>query len=216
MTFPFPMFCPSAVALPSIAYQTSAEDINALTTYTFSSQAFGTASATRSIIVGVSSAIAGSATISSATIGGVSATISKQFAQGTRAVAGIIIASVPTGTTGTVAITFNTAMLRCAIGVWAAYDLSSITATATAQSSANPEDLSLNVSANGIAVGVSYNNVISAGSASWTGFTERFDFGVQGLYTGADYTATTAQTPLAVTLTHASPSNDGGVSASFR
>ena len=199
----------------SISYQASYEDQTSQTTYTFASSAFGTANASRRVIIGISSAIVGSATISSVTIGGVSATISVQATQGTRAVTGIAIASVPTGTTGSVVITFSNAMLRCAIGVWATYDLQSNTATATTSSVANPLALSLNVLAGGVALGCLYDNNVGAGVV-WTGFTERYDFGAQGRYSGADYTASAAQTPLSVTATATAAADTGGVAAAFR
>lgn len=102
-----------------------------LSSYTFSSMAFGAAFSGRHILVMVASRASSTQTITSATIGGVTATIVYQ-ASPTGTLGAFLIAAVPTGTTGDVVINFSVAMTRCGIGVIALSDLVSTTATDTA------------------------------------------------------------------------------------
>jgi hypothetical protein len=78
---------------------------------TFSGVSFGAASASRRIYVGVTAGSStNGATISSATIGGVSATIFTLKASGgsfSTGVHNILVASVPSGTTGDISITYS-------------------------------------------------------------------------------------------------------------
>jgi hypothetical protein len=157
----------------TVTYQAFASSNSALQTYSFASQAFGTASTDRVIIVYV--AAENSGTISSATIGGISATILVQQTSGA-VTAGIIAAAVPTGTTGTVAVTMAGTATSCGVGIWSSTGLSGAVATATG-SNANLDALTLNVDSGGFVIAGCINNDDER-DATWAGATEVFDDGI--------------------------------------
>lgn len=105
-------------ALPvTVTEQGTYVDGTNTTDYTFSTVNFGTAAASRKILVGVWSQ---NDTVgpTGVTIGGVAATLVTQVGANLRHFS-FWIADVPTGTTGqTVAIDHSTAKIRCAISVW--------------------------------------------------------------------------------------------------
>lgn len=210
----------------SISYRTTETQDSAATTYTFTSKDIGTAATGRRIIVGVIGSGAASRTISSVTVGGNAAT-AINFVEGSGTGAflqsAIYIIQVDAGTTATVVVTFSAGNNRCSVGIWAAYDLQSSTATATGTSVANPQTASLNISAGGIAIGVANgfdNNALTG--YSWTNLTENFDglfASNQIAHSGASAAFVTAQTSLALTATpQGAPSFDTGaaVFAAFR
>ena len=89
-------------------YLASYEDTSSQTTRTISSVNFGEANTSREIFVVVRYSNTTPTTISSATIGGVSATISAG-ASATAQGAALIFATVPTGTSGDIVITYSNA-----------------------------------------------------------------------------------------------------------
>lgn len=205
----------------SVTYLTAAESSSNATTYTFSSLNFGTASGDRRIIVGVigraSSASARTITAASCTIGGVVPSKVVELAGGDdiNDTVTLLIATVPTGTTGqTVAIEWSAGMNRCAIAVWAATGLASNTATDTLSSSDSPPSGTIDVPANGFAVVMASSTTTTSCTA--TGYTERFDEVVEGhTYSGGDYSATSAVTGRTITTTFASHDGPIMVAAAF-
>lgn len=213
--FPGPGAASPGVTLTPTAV---ASDTTNSTTYTFSSQSFGTAAADRYIIVvfGAGRGSTGVA-VSSATIGGVGATIDVQntaTVSGSSAVSAILSAAVPTGTTGTVAVTISGAAAQnAAISV---YSLTgSLTGAASfTNSNATGADPSttLNCPAGGAAVGGStYRNV--GGTTTWSGLTETpgADFSLENLtiISMANASFASTQTGLSVGATHSA--GTGGV-----
>lgn len=196
MTFPFPFFVPSSAVIPTLSYRTNAVDATNLTTYSFASVDIGTAAANRHVIVGVVSRNASAArSVSSATIAGISASI---VADGvvSNSQAAILIAAVPTGTTGTIDITLSGASERCGIAVWAAYGLLSATPVASLNTASGTLDI--NTSANGIIVAV---NLGVSQTPVWSGITAALvDTVIEGLieYSAASDSLTPAATPRAV------------------
>lgn len=191
----------------SLSFRTNTFSETDLTTYTFSSQDIGTAVTGRRVIVGVGGVAAASRTISSVTIGGNSAAQSV-FAEATTTAAeqaAIYVLQVDAGTTADIVVTWSSGMVRCAIGVWAAYDLQSSTATHTGSSTASPGTANLNVSAGGVAFGMAINLQNSGTNTyTWNNLTEAFDasFGSGiGTYSGAESTFATAQSGLTITAT---------------
>ena len=92
-----------------------------LTTYTYTSQAIGTAASNRIVIVGVTNYSASSSRPSSVTIGGISATgIGTGISDG-NCHASIWYAAVPTGTTATIAVNYGAANGYNNIFVWSIY-----------------------------------------------------------------------------------------------
>ncbi len=204
-------------AIPSISYRDAPGSASDLSTYTFSGVSIGTAGANRHVIVGIMSidSSLGATGISSVTIGGVTASIQKTYNDADGTYAALTIAAVPTGTTADIVFNMTTTQARLRIGLWAAYDLTSLTAVAVAQSGDDPSVLNLNVQAGDIVVGVGFNN--TAASSSWTGATERFDASLEGTNeSGADHTATAAESPRTITLDWSASNRISSVSAAWR
>lgn len=157
----------------TISYRSQSSNTSDLSTYTFSSLDIGTAGM-RHVVVGVVSS-GTSPSISSVTVAGVSATAMLEQAESNLKI-GLWIASVPTGTTGDVVVTHTGSMLRCGVIVWAVYDLSSTTPTATASDATPALSQSLTINAGGVGIGLAdgYQNGSTA-SWTWTGLTEDID-----------------------------------------
>lgn len=167
------------------AFLQTTSDTTDTNIYTFAAQNIGTADVGRFIIVSVLSRKTGaSTTISTVTIGGISATIVKQVSNAVTNtdVAGIVIASVPTGTTGDVVVTFGATMSRCIIAVYRAVGINNpFTANANASSTANDPTAAIAVPSNGFEIGAGLSAASS--SATWTGLTEDFDNVIEGAVT---------------------------------
>ncbi len=187
-------------ALPSVTRtDTDAYAAGAVNPITFASQSLGTAGR-RNIIIALAHYSTNAAT--GVTVAGITATqIVSEVVNASRRCS-LWIASVPTGTTGDVVVTFAGAVARAYIGVYAAYNLASSAARDTATFSligtATPYflDLSADVPARGIAVGVYAGDLVSATPAA-VGLSNdvvlRNDGGAKA--NSADYTATAAETP---------------------
>jgi hypothetical protein len=93
-------------AAKSISFIDTAILTTNLTTYSFTGLDFGAAQDDR-YIIGVAVSGTASRSISSATIGGVTARVVVSATGGSARNAGIIIANVPTGTSGAIAVTWN-------------------------------------------------------------------------------------------------------------
>jgi len=177
MTFPFPItnaYRPAA----TVTYTDLGYDESNLSSYTFSTKSFGTASSDRRMIVGVSApANTNFGTITGMTIGGVTATqlVQTEDADGYSDFA-IYGADVPTGATGDVVVTLSASPDRCGIAIFATTGILSLTPTDTGTVNTASVDLtdSINVSSGGIIVGfVSCENASNAWT--WTNLTERVD-----------------------------------------
>ena len=161
---------------------TRLNDTSGTTTVSFTNADIGAASATRRVIVLVHGRFGSDPrVINSASIGGVSATIDAQIGaySGGTSMAGIISATVPTGTTATVSITFSGNTFDCAIHVLALDGLQSVTPVDTATASAT-SGTSLTTGANvdwkygGYVIAIATGG-IGSGSATWNGVAEYAD-----------------------------------------
>lgn len=209
----------SASATPaSISYQTSAVNSANLSTYTFTSQAIGTASATRVVIVGVFCSSGGSPVISTVTVGGISATSANTLASSLRTV-GVYTAPVPTGTTANIVVTMTGTVDNCGISVWRADNLLSTTPVDSQQIAVVSTTVTypaLATSASGIAVWVVGTN-LAASTYTWANATERYDQTIEGVVTQSGADATTTGSSITATATASSGSSlSTGVGASFR
>jgi len=189
-----------------------------LTTYTYSSVNFGSASADRKIICAVNGQAddGGARTISSLTIGGVTATINVQISN-SGSMQGICIASVPTGTSGDVVLTFSGGMGNADIALYSTTGVGSTTATDTGTSTAEVGTYALDVVAEGVALALSRNQD-GIYTATWAGLTERYDEadGNTNDMSGASDAFATTQTNLTVSCTWSGvPSNPIFAVASF-
>lgn len=162
---------------PSVAFVAATASSSDLTTYTFSSHAIGTASATRYIVVGVSvRASTTSALTSSVTVGGNSATKIKELNNTTNncCSASLHIIAVASGTTADIVVTHSRSAIATGIGVWAVYDVSSATPT---DSASTTSDSSGNLNCDTTIGDVIIGCAVSAGTptTTWTGATEDYD-----------------------------------------
>lgn len=98
-------------------YLASYVDTSSQTTRTISSVDFGEANTSREIFVVVRYSNSTATTISSATIGGVSATISAGVSANAQGAA-VIFATVPTGTSGDIVITYSNATTNSVVFVY--------------------------------------------------------------------------------------------------
>lgn len=217
------MFCAatkSAINLPpSISYITVVSDDSNLTTYTFSGVSFGSSTERSLVIVGVSGRQGSNIQVSSVTIGGTSATeITKSNAE--NACTGIYAAAA-TGTSGNIVVTFNSGADAAAIGVWAAYNLTSTSAfsSASANDTLTTVSANINTPSSGIVVAVGSINSGTLRTVTWTGVTERYDaaFSSTRTYTGGDFTTTSGESPRSISyLASGSVNNLAISSASWR
>lgn len=180
---------------------------SALTTYTFAAQSLGAEDSSRRIVVVTAATRLGSpAAVSSMTIGGVSASLAVARGNGNANEGAVEIwhASVPTGTTGDVVVTWTTGMLRCAISVFRLINSAvSPSATNSNANSSSAVSATIDIPQKGVAIAGVYNN--GSTTYTWTNLTEAYDvtFGATAFSSAADAFAT-AQTALSITATQAS------------
>ena len=179
-----------------------------LTTYTFSSQAFGTAASNRKIVV--CTCHDNNDTVSSVTMGGVSGTKATGQIAGSELQTEIWYAAVTTGTSGDVVVTLTGGAGQMGIGVYrviGAATSPSATGGSTGEGTTQNDDI--NVLAGGILIGVSGNR--SAATCTWTNLTETYDEAIEtyGLkQSGAAAAFSSAQTPITITALLSSTSVD--------
>ena len=192
----------------TISYQTSKVSGSTTTSYSFASTAFGAAQADRLIVVTVSGLIApssGTGHITGVTVGGITATEVIQdvtFGGGNSVHCGIYVASVPTGTTGTVVVTTKASgsISRAGIGVFAVYGANATATDSDSDTGTSTKTCVVNVPAGGVVIGVTCNYT-SSRTTTWGNLTERYDQNINsGTYqSGADAAFETAQTSLSIT-----------------
>ena len=171
--------------------------------YTFSSAAIGTASATREVVVGVwMSEVSGSG-VDALTIGGVSATQLISHNLSAEKDASFWKANVPTGTTGDIVVTHGASGYNCAIDVWwcptaigTVFDSISDYSPASSAGSTGTIDCP----AGGAILAFGHNN--GSDATTWTGVTEQSDRQIDGVTYGSAASSDFAsfQSGLTVTL----------------
>lgn len=173
-------------------YINSYTDNTSQTTYTFSGVVdFGPEDPSRIIVIAIESDATSSRTLSSSSIAGSAGTTVVQVTSlsADKGVAALIRRSVPTGTTGqTVSVTFSGACNRCAIHVYALYQMASATPTGSTSSTATPPSSSLTPSADGVVIACAKSAQNT--SCTWTGPTEDYD---QVLNSTNDFTSASKQ-----------------------
>jgi hypothetical protein len=154
------------------AYSTNATQ----SSYTWSGVSFGAAAANRVIVVAFGTRDGGSSlTFPSCTIGGISATLAvatNNTTGGNMSMAGIFYATVPTGTTGDIVLTFNETTLRARIGTYRATGVSSV--NIDAQTTTGTTTTFTVTGASGcalVATALSASNT----SYTWSGANEDYD-----------------------------------------
>ncbi len=162
-----------AAALPALQ---DVQSVNAKTTSTtFSGMALGAADPSRTIVVVITHNVTDNSLVTGVTIGGVTATI--DWTSSTNKQHVIARASVPTGTTGDVVVTYNNADAgpgrTCAL-----YSVASALTVASAAGSSSPSSGAISVtlpdSGAWCVAGVGTFNT-SSGSLTWTNVAEEYD-----------------------------------------
>lgn len=137
---------------PSISGVSSSTNTGNLSSYTFLTMSLGSAATSRIIVVTASTNATG---ISSITVNGVLLT-------NVAGASGVMIAyaSIPTGTTATIVVNLLGTAGRCAVEVYAIYDLEKTSPITSDYEVASNVTLSLWVPTNSVAIGIamSYNN----------------------------------------------------------
>lgn len=172
----------------TVTFLQCAQDTTDATTYDFTSQNTGTASATRWTAYTIHSEDGASTfAVSSSSVDGDAATEVVDFSSGTN-LAAIYILANSAGTSETVSVTMSEAVTSVSICLWQIDNLQSGTATDTASAAGSGSaPTNIDVNADGIAIGGCTNGSSGAGY-TWTGFTERFDGGAaEHGATAADY-----------------------------
>lgn len=178
----------SDVVSKSIFYVNRYIQTTNATTYTFTACDIGTASADRRVIIGAhmyggtSRSLAGTPTIA-----GINATVLTTNTASTGNSI-LLIAAVPTGTTGDIVLQWSSGCAGCAVSVWYATGLTSDTPIATASniSASAPTSGSLSTVDGGFLVAAAtcrYHDG-TLRTHSWTNATEQFDAEIEN--TGTD------------------------------
>lgn len=160
-----------------LAFLDNDQSSSTATGFTFSAMSFGAASGDRWIVCCVGWQGSGAArTISSLTIGGVSASqISGVAATNANNIAvDMWIAAVPTETSGDVVVTMSGNTAGCTAALYSLTGACDGTAHDTANSTANNPTGTIDVVANGVAIGVA-NCVGTTPTWTWTNLTEDCD-----------------------------------------
>ena len=164
----------------SVTFTDSSVNSGSATAYTFSSQAIGTASSDRVVAVGVSAGNS-AAGINTLTVGGVSAVKAIDATNSTETE--LWYASVPSGTTADIVVTFSSSKGRCGIGVWALTGVTGVGATNTSTSSTATLTVSGKTKDIVLAVYAGKDHA----SVSFSGVTENYDEDISGA--GSQYQA---------------------------
>lgn len=202
----------------TVSWQANRQGFPDASTFTFTSVPIGTAAADRHVVMGVggNDNVALYTIFPAVTVGGITATRAgggvHRKTDNLWARSDIYIALVPTGTTATIVVTWPNSIDRCGLGVWACTGLSGLTAHQIVTDTLDPCNVSIDVPANGIAVG--YMMTSGGVTTVWTNLTERFDAIVESAdaHSGADGAFATTQTGLAVTADVSGTPPDAGPS----
>jgi hypothetical protein len=210
---PFFTFIGGIVPPPAVSVTLLASNLGStsnLTTYSTAAVNFGAADATRCIII-VSHTFSSTnnTTLSSATIGGVSATVAvSNGASGGNYGTAISIARVPTGTSGTVDLTFAAGMSGVQFAVYRALNIISTTAIdfASGGTGNGLSSMTLDVEVDGLVIGGATRNT---GANTWTGVSEDYDVADTHLDSAAGQVSAGSLIPGA-TQANFSVTNNGG------
>jgi hypothetical protein len=196
----------------SLLYLGTASSSSSTTTYNLASVPFGQPAQERYIVCGVTAERAAPTTygIASATIGDVAADVIAAVEETTGGIDSyMIIAKTPSGSSGTVSITFNSGQVFCHVGLWRVTGIASATPFDTALAVGDPTTLSIDVPNNGIVIGVA-QNATSGTVFATTGVTENYDVSFDGSrHVGGSVAGLSSQTGRVVTFNGASADCSG-------
>ena len=198
----------------TISFTASTVQVATATTYTFLSQSFGTADPTRNILAAVTNERSGgsNATVSSLSIGGIAASLVAGAQVAGADGCELWVAPVPTGTSGTVALTLANAALSVGVGLFATYNASATRTDVGTDTDSNPATFAIDIPAGGVAVAIGLQRSNSGATFTSSGLTENYDETVEAgdiYHTGASAAFAAAQTNLTISIT----SSDASVRA---
>ena len=163
------------------------------TTYTFASQNLGTETSDRFIVVAINATPAATPrSISSVTVGGVGASV--VVGAGASVLTEIwktpkVSDGGPTGTSGTVVVTFSGAMFNAQVAIYAVKGANSSTAVTVVADAAPPLSQALFVPAGGVAIAAA-RAAGTPGDTTWSGLSEDTDqLGDGGISRGSSASA---------------------------
>lgn len=211
----------SSDAPPIVSYVTS-RSINSAGSSWSNSDSLGDADTTRKIIVAIAWGGSAERTISALTVAGVSATQIKASENNTDSMGcatAIWIASVPTGTSGTIAVTFSGNVDWGAYSIYRVINLNSSTEyakTSVLSGSSGVVSGSINIPTNGFAIAMAatinpYHGEGGTGTStfsSWSNATENFDsmeIAFAFVAGSALRTVSSAETGTVISATHTMP-----------
>lgn len=202
----------------SYAYVSNYSDATNTSSYSFAGCSLGTADSTRKVVVVIKGGDAGLGfTVSSVTVAGVAASLVVGDTSGnSENRVEIWSAAVPSGTTGTIAVTWSGTKSQCGIGVYAIYGASaSAYATGTSSSgTTTTHTSSIDIPAEGCVIAV---GGCASATATWTNADENFDIVVESPQnmSAASKLYASAQVALTITMTTSSSASAGLCCASW-
>jgi len=164
----------SSGAPATVAFGAAAENGGNATSYSFTSHAIGTASATRYIVVACHYKATAYAT--GVTVAGTACTmVVEAQVSNYRTQLWITNSAITTGTTATVAVTLGVTADNCAVATWALDRLTSTTAVDTESVTTDNTAMSIVAPNGGALVVAATHRASSFASSTITGATERYD-----------------------------------------
>lgn len=205
----------------AITYVTQIPNVADAASYNFNGANIGVASADRVVLVGAWVRSAGAVNISSLTIGGVSATeiVEAISGAGPSSAAAIYALNVAAGATANIVLNASTTCVRSSVAIWTMTGAAgSVTASDTLSVSTGSPAItgSLDIPDAGVGLAIAGDGGGTTLTCTWTGMTERFDAGVEGVnaFTGGD--SSTPGTGQTITATFSGATSDPVlVAASF-
>ncbi len=193
---------PVVIDLPLVStYLSHANNGTDLTTYNFA--AFTLPGATGSyVLVAAAASLAATPSVSSMSIDGQAATLVGGSGVGADVLrVEFWIAPSTANASGTISVTWNAAVARCAIAAWNLQNLQSTTLTNSAADTGLDPSVALNVDAGGGGFAMFYATDADSKTVTWTGLTERVDTLVETsrTYSAASLDFASAQVGLTVT-----------------
>lgn len=186
-------------------------------THTFTSVPFGNV-AGRLVIVCVGGHFNGAVTINAVTIGGVGATLAGVVATAATntAISAIYYAIVPTGTTGTVAVTFSQSAAQCIINVYSLYGSikTPFTTKTASQTTGTTVPLTMASSLAG-QVAIASCATRPASTYTWSGVTEDTDTTVTPLSLSSGHATLTSNAQAIVATLNAARASETGSAVTF-
>lgn len=211
-----------AAADATVTYAGDAQNVNGLTTYTFTAAAIGSASADRYVAVVVSGHHSAARTISSVTVAGQATTVkvsNTTVADDATWAIYLTDAPVTTGTTADIVVTWSAGAFSTGIVQYALTGLQSTTATDSQITDTDAATMNLTVSAGGAAIGGGINKSATDRTFITTGLTENVDKTVEAgslTYTASSAAFASAQSPLAVVVNVSTADSFAAGCVSFR